>query len=99
MPGDGLSLSPASRGRAALEQLFSSDEEAELCERGGTCRLSGWPRLSGSAPGDGPPRLHPAFPGEGHTATVHYPHTARVPTTLTLPPTVPSCLRRHAQEH
>lgn len=37
--GDGVSLSPASRGNAALEELFSSEEEAELWERGGTWRL------------------------------------------------------------
>lgn len=41
MLGVGLSLSPANRGRAALEEEFSSvEEEAELCERCGTCRLS-----------------------------------------------------------
>ncbi len=28
--GEGLSLSPANRGRAALEEEFSSEEEAEL---------------------------------------------------------------------
>ena len=28
--GVGLSLSPANRGRAALEEEFSSEEEAEL---------------------------------------------------------------------
>lgn len=28
--GEGESLSPASRGRAALEELFSSEDEAEL---------------------------------------------------------------------
>ena len=37
--GDGLSLSPASRGSTALEELFSSEEEAELWERRGTCKL------------------------------------------------------------
>lgn len=31
--GEGLSLSPASRGKAALEELFSSEEEAELWDR------------------------------------------------------------------
>lgn len=28
--GEGESLSPASRGKAALEELFSSEDEAEL---------------------------------------------------------------------
>lgn len=37
--GEGVSLSPANRGNAALEELFSSEEEAELWERWGTWRL------------------------------------------------------------
>lgn len=37
--GEGVSLSPASRGSAALEELFSSEDEAELWERWGTWRL------------------------------------------------------------
>lgn len=50
--GEGLSLSPASRGNAALEELFSSEDEAELWERWGTCRLRcWWARLSGSSGG------------------------------------------------
>lgn len=39
VPGDGLSRSPASRGSAALHELFSSDDDAELWERWGTWRL------------------------------------------------------------
>jgi len=31
--GEGVSLSPASSGCAALDELFSSEEEAELWER------------------------------------------------------------------
>lgn len=50
--GEGVSLSPASRGKAALEELFSSEEEAELWERWGTWRLRCcWARLSGSSGG------------------------------------------------
>lgn len=50
--GEGLSLSPASRGSAALEVLFSSEDEAELWERWGTCRLRcWWVRRSGSSGG------------------------------------------------
>lgn len=50
--GDGVSRSPASRGSAALDELFSSDDDAELWERWGTWRLrSWWPRLSGSSGG------------------------------------------------
>lgn len=50
--GGGESLSPASRGSAALEELFSSEEEAELWERWGTWRLRCcWPRLSGTSGG------------------------------------------------
>lgn len=37
--GEGESLSPASKGKAALEELFSSEEEAELWDRWGTWRL------------------------------------------------------------
>lgn len=39
VPGEGLSRSPASRGSAALEELFSSEDDAELWERWGTWRL------------------------------------------------------------
>lgn len=50
--GEGVSLSPASRGSAALQELFSSEEEAELWERWGTWRLRCcWPRLSGTSGG------------------------------------------------
>lgn len=50
--GEGLSLSPARRGNAALEELLSSEDEAELWERRGTWRLRCcWPRLSGSSGG------------------------------------------------
>lgn len=50
--GDGESRSPASSGSAALEELFSSDDDAELWERWGTWRLRcWWPRLSGTSGG------------------------------------------------
>lgn len=51
-PEEGLSLSAASRGWAALELLFSSEDEEELCERSGTCRLRCCTFLSASIPAD-----------------------------------------------
>lgn len=45
---EGLSLSPASSGCAALP---SSEDEDELWERGGTCRPRGCALRSASAPG------------------------------------------------
>lgn len=51
-PEEGLSLSAASRGWAALELLFSSEDEEELCERSGTCKLRCCTFLSASIPAD-----------------------------------------------
>ena len=36
VPGEGVSLSPDNSGWAALDEEFSSEEEAELWERWGT---------------------------------------------------------------
>lgn len=49
---EGLSFSPASKGRAALELLVSSEEEEELWERSGTWRLRCCAFLSISIPTD-----------------------------------------------
>lgn len=50
--GEGESRSPASRGSAALDELFSSEDEAELWERCGTWRLRWcWARRSGTSGG------------------------------------------------
>lgn len=49
---EGLSLSAASKGWAALELLLSSEDEDELWQRMGTCRLRCWVFLSTSIPPD-----------------------------------------------
>lgn len=49
---DGLSFSPASNGRAALELLVSSEDDEELWERSGTWRLRCCAFLSISTPID-----------------------------------------------
>lgn len=74
--GEGVSLSPASRGSAALQVLFSSEEEAELWERWGTWRLRCcWPRLSGSSGGRQGERVSvfspTALPEETHVGLIN----------------------------